>query len=108
MAKQYPIYVDQINNTYASGGKQWGIRDHAINRTMIGTSSRNSFDFVKTETSVSEDPATGRKHYSFRIDDELVRSAEYDPKTKIMKMTKYDAEGVGTTYYDNTPTKAVA
>ena len=108
MAKQYPIYVDQINDTYASGGKQWGIRDHAINRTMIGTSSRNSFDFVKTETSVSTDPATGKKLYKFLVDDELVRSAMYDPKTKIMKMTKYNAEGMGVDYYDNTPTKAVA
>jgi hypothetical protein len=102
MAKQYPIWVDQTNNSY-NNPKSYGIRDYAINNTMIGTSSKNSFDFVKTETQVTEDPATGRKHYSFRVDDELVRTAEYDPKTKIMKMTKYDAEGVGTVYYDNTP-----
>jgi hypothetical protein len=103
MAKQYPIYVEQTNNSYSNGGKSYGVKDYAINYTKIGTSSRNSFDFIKTETSVTEDPATGRKHYSFRIDDQLVRSAEYDPKTKIMKMTMFDAEGVGTTYYDNTP-----
>ena len=88
MAKSYPIWVDQTNNSY-NNDKSYGIKDYAINNTMIGTSKANSFDFVKTETSVTEDPATGRKHYSFRIDDQLVRSAEYDPKTKIMKMTSY-------------------
>ena len=107
MAKQYPIWVDQTNNSY-NNSKSYGIRDYAINHTMIGTSSKNSFDFVKTETQVMEDPATGKKLYKFLVDDELVRSATYDPKTKIMKMTKYNAEGMGVNYYDNTPTKAVA
>ena len=107
MAKQYPIWVDQVNNTYNSN-KSYGVRDYAINNTMIGTSARNSFDFVKTETSVSTDEATGKKLYKFYVDEELVRSAIYDPKTKIMKMTKYNAEGMGVDYYDNTPTKAVA
>lgn len=102
MAKSYPIWVDQTNNAY-NNSKSYGVKDYAINYTMIGTSKANSFDFVKTETQVTEDPATGRKHYSFRVDDELVRSAEYDPKTKIMKMTKYNADGMGVTYYDNTP-----
>ena len=102
MAKSYPIWVDQTNNSYNSS-KSYGIGDYAINYTQIGTSAKNSFDFVKTETSVNTDEATGRKHYSFRVDGELVRSAEYDPKTKIMKMTKYDAKGMGVNYYDNTP-----
>ena len=109
MAKSYPIWVDQTNNSY-NNDKSYGIKDYVINNTMTGTSKANSFDFVKTETQVSTDEATGKKLYKFLVDDELVRSAIYDPKTKIMKMTKYDAEGVGTTYYDNTfqQTKAVA
>ena len=108
MAKQYPIYVEQYNNAYSNGGKSYGIKEFATNNTMIGTSKANSFDFVKTETSVSTDPATGKKLYKFLVDDELIRSAEYDPKTKIMIMKKYDEDGVPTTYYNNTPTKAVA
>ena len=106
MAKSYPIWVDQTNNAY-NNSKSYGVKDYAINYTMIGTSKANSFDFVKTETQVSTDEATGKKLYKFLVDDELVRSAIYDPKTKIMKMTKYNAEGMGVDYYDNTP-KAVA
>ena len=108
MSKQYPIYVEQYNNAYSNGGKSYGVKEFATNNTMIGTSKANSFDFVKTETYVSTDPATGKKLYKFLVDDELVRSAIYEPKTKIMKMTKYNAEGMGVDYYDNTPTKAVA
>ena len=94
--RQYPIWVDMNNNSYNSS-KSFGINDYAIQRVAIGTSSRNSFDFVKIEMSVhntyesNKDNANLRenqnlKTYSLRIDGELIKQAVYNLKTKEMKL----------------------
>ena len=84
--KSYPIWVDMNNNSYNSS-KSYGIRDYAIQHVMIGTSRSNSFDFVKIELSV-QDVTDNNNHkvYSLRIDNELIKKAHYDTKTKKMEI----------------------
>ena len=81
--RQYPIWVDMVNNSYNSS-KSYGVNDYNIQNVMIGTSSRNSFDFVKLEMSVQD--SDNKKTYSLRVDDELIKKAVYNLKTKKMEL----------------------
>jgi len=81
--RQYPIWVDMVNNSYNSS-KSYGVNDYNIQNVMIGTSSRNSFDFCKIEMSVAD--IDGKKVYNLRVDNELIKSALYDTKTKKMEL----------------------
>ena len=82
--RQYPIWVDMVNNSYNSS-KSYGVNDYNIQNVMIGTSSKNSFDFVKIEMSVFEPVEDDNlKTYSLRVDDKLIKKAEYNLKTKEM------------------------
>ena len=80
--RQYPIWLDMVNNSYNSS-KSYGIKDYATQHVKIGTSSRNSFDFVKIEMSVQD--SDNKKTYSLRVDDELIKQAHYNLKTKEME-----------------------
>ena len=82
--RQYPIWVDMNNNSYNSS-KSYGIRDYAIQHVMIGTSKANSFDFVKIELSV-QDNDNNNKTYQLRVDNELIKEAHYNTKTKKMEL----------------------
>ena len=81
--RQYPIWVDMVNNSYNSS-KSYGVNDYNIQNVMIGTSSRNSFDFVKIEMSVRQDGNS--INYDLRVDNELIKKAHYDTKTKKMEL----------------------
>ena len=82
--RQYPIWVGMVNNSYNSS-KSYGVNDYNIQNVMIGTSSKNSFDFVKIEMSVFEPVEDDNlKTYSLRVDDKLIKKAEYNLKTKEM------------------------
>ena len=81
--RQYPIWVDMVNNSYNSS-KSYGVNDYNIQNVMIGTSSRNSFDFAKIEMSVRDNDNI--KTYELRVDDKLVKKANYNLKTKQMEL----------------------
>ena len=83
--RQYPIWVDMVNNSYNSS-KSYGVNDYNIQYVKIGTSRANSFDFVKIEMSVQTDEKNLTKTYSLRVDDELIRQAHYNLKTKEMEL----------------------
>ena len=90
--RQYPIWVDMVNNSYNSS-KSYGVNDYAIQHVAIGTSSKNSFDFVKIEMSVQDNDKDGgyneptlTKTYSLRVDGELIKKAVYNLKTKKMEI----------------------
>ena len=90
--RQYPIWVDMVNNSYNSS-KSYGVNDYNIQNVMIGTSSRNSFDFVKLEMGVQDNDKDGgyneptlTKTYSLRVDGELIKKAVYNLKTKKMEI----------------------
>ena len=82
---QYPIWVDMNNNSYNSN-KSYGIRDYAIQHVNVGTSRANSFDFVKIEMSVQTDEKNLTKTYQLRVDNELIKEAHYNLKTKKMEL----------------------
>ena len=94
--RQYPIWVDMINNSYNSS-KSYGVNDYNIQHVKVGTSSRNSFDFVKIEMSVQTDEKNLTKTYSLRVDDELIKQAHYNLKTK-----KATIEDLGLSYFSKT------
>tara|TARA_Y100000310_G_scaffold228934_1_gene231279 strand:+ start:1847 stop:2242 length:396 start_codon:yes stop_codon:yes gene_type:complete len=81
--RQYPIWVDMINNSYNSS-KSYGVNDYNIQNVKIGTSSRNSFDFVKLEIGVANEYL--KKTYSLYVDGELIKQAVYNTKTKKMEL----------------------
>ena len=83
--RQYPIWVDMVNNSYNSS-KSYGVNDYNIQNVMVGTSRANSFDFVKIEMSVQTDEKNLIKTYSLRVDDELIKQAHYNLKTKKMEL----------------------
>ena len=72
--RQYPIWVDMVNNSYNSS-KSYGVNDYNIQNVMIGTSRVNSFDFVKIEMSVRDNDNI--KTYELRVDDKLVKKAKW-------------------------------
>ena len=83
MARQYPIWVDMVNNSYNSS-KSYGVKDFAIQHIKIGTCSRNSFDFAKLELGVAD--SDNKKTYSLYVDGELIKQAVYNLKTKEMEL----------------------
>ena len=80
--RQYPIWVDMVNNSYNSS-KSYGVSDYNIQNVKIGTSSRNSFDFAKIEMGVADND--NKKTYSLYVDNVLIKKAVYNLKTKEME-----------------------
>ena len=92
MVRQYPIWVNMNNNSYNSN-KSYGIKDYAIQHVMVGTSSRNSYDFAKIEMGVTDTNEDGTYNepktittFSLYVDDELIKQAHYNLKTKKMEL----------------------
>ena len=88
--RQYPIWVDMVNNSYNSS-KSYGVSDYNIQHVKVGTSSRNSFDFAKIEMGVVDTDKDGgyneptlTKTFSLLVDNELIKKAVYNLKTKEM------------------------
>ena len=92
--RQYPIWVDMVNNSYNSS-KSYGVKDFTIQHIKIGTSSRNSYDFAKLELGVAD--SDNKKNYSLYVDGELIKKAVYNLKTK-----KATIEDLGLSYFSKT------
>ena len=82
--RQYPIWVDMVNNSYNSS-KSYGVNDYNIQNVKIGTSSRNSFNFGKIEMGVVNDDSNNKNTYSLYVDNVLIKKAVYNLKTKEME-----------------------
>ena len=82
--RQYPIWVDMVNNSYNSS-KSYGVNDYNIQNVKIGTSSRNSFDFAKIEMGVVNADNNNKKTYTLFVDNVLIKKAVYNSKTKEME-----------------------
>ena len=80
--KQYPIWND-INACIYKSGKSYGIRNDGVNQIKIGTSSRNSWDFVKTRVTHKEHE-DGTRTYHFYIDDVLYKKATLNKKKEMI------------------------
>ena len=85
--RQYPIWVDTHNPSYANQfSKSMGVKNSSSSDIKIGTSAKNSYDFVKTriEHKLEDD---GSRVYNFYVDNELMKSAFYNGRDKIAKMS---------------------
>ena len=82
--RQYPIWVDMVNNSYNSS-KSYGVNDYNIQNVKIGTSSRNSFNFGKIEMGVVNDDSNNKNTYSLYVDNVLIKKAVYNLITKEME-----------------------
>ena len=90
--RQYPIWVDMVNNSYNSS-KSYGVSDYNIQHVKVGTSSRNSYHFAKIEMGVVDTNEDGTynepksiKTYSLYVDNVLIKKATYNIKTKETKV----------------------
>ena len=80
--KQYPIWIDTHNPNYANQfSKSMGVKNSSSSNIKIGTSSKNSYDFLKTRIETAE-ANHGSRVYNFFVDDKLVKSAFYNAKLK--------------------------
>tara|TARA_R100000963_G_C4544032_1_gene39876 strand:+ start:159 stop:479 length:321 start_codon:yes stop_codon:yes gene_type:complete len=83
--KQYPIWNDVHTPDYSNQfSKSFGCRTASTNNIKIGTSSKNSFDFLKTEIKTIK-LDNGTIDYVFYVDNKVVKQANYNPKNKKMK-----------------------
>ena len=85
--KQYPIWIDTHNPNYANQFcKSMGVKTSSSSNINIGTSAKNSYEFVKTriEHKLEDD---GSRIYNFYVDNELMKSAFYNGRDKIAKMS---------------------
>ena len=81
--RQYPIWVDMVNNSYNSS-KSYGVNDYNIQHVKVGTSSRNSYHFAKIEMGVTD--KDNIKTFSLYVDNVLIKKATYNIKTKETKL----------------------
>jgi hypothetical protein len=72
--RQYPIWNNTTSNAYKNSDRSHGANDYTKTAVVVGTSSRNSFDFVSHETRVFTDPE-GNKTFEFLIDGKVFKKA---------------------------------
>jgi len=83
--KQYPIWNEVHTPDYSNQfSKSFGCRTSSTNNIKIGTSSKNSFDFLKTEIKTIK-LDNGTIDYVFYVDNKVVKQANYNPKNKKME-----------------------
>ena len=85
--RQYPIWIDTHNPSYANQfSKSMGVKNSSSSDIKIGTSAKNSYEFVKTRIEHKQ-ADNGSRVYNFFVDDELMKSAFYNGKSKDKKMS---------------------
>ena len=85
--KQYPIWIDTHNPNYANQfSKSMGVKNSSSSNIKIGTSAKNSYDFLNTRIEHKQ-ADNGSRVYNFFVDDELIKSAFYNGKAKDKKMS---------------------
>jgi len=71
--RQYPIW-NIITACIYKGGKSYGVKDKGEVEVRIGTSSRNSYTFLK-HTTTHRQLENGDREYRFYIDGKCIRRA---------------------------------
>ena len=70
--KQYPIWIDTHNPNYANQySKSMGVKNSSSSNIKIGTSAKNSYDFLNTRIEHKQ-ADNGSRVYNFFVDDELI------------------------------------
>ena len=95
--KQFNIYNRVHAPDYANtGAKSFGSNSFTTTEVVVGTSSRNSHEFLKHETKkiVNDD---GTMTFEFWLDDALIKECVYDIKQKkIISNTTLDSTRITT------------
>ena len=80
MSRQYPIW-NNVGGTAYAGNKSYGVRGHDSGDVVVGTSSKNSHEFVSHSLDVDllDD---GSRQFSFFVDGDLVKRAVMRPGAK--------------------------
>ena len=91
--RQYPIWVDTHNTSYANQfSKSMGVKNSSSSSIKIGTSAKNSYEFLNTRIEHKQ-ADNGSRVYNFFVDDKLVKSAFYNDKLKDkMKIVYSEAD----------------
>ena len=80
--RQYPIWIDTHNPSYANQfSKSMGVKNSSSSSIKIGTSAKNSYDFLNTRIETAK-ANNGSRVYNFFVDDKLIKSAFYNDKLK--------------------------
>ena len=99
--KQYPIWIDTHNPSYANQfSKSMGVKNSSSSNIKIGTSAKNSYEFVKTRIEHKQ-ADNGSRVYNFFVDDELMKSAFYlDKKMSLVYSPKDREDELKSRYFD--------
>lgn len=73
MGRQYPIWNVIDNDSYVTD-KSYGIREVGVTLVKVGTSSRNSHQFVRTMVSTTKND-NGDRVFRFFVDGVLIKKA---------------------------------
>ena len=78
--RQYPIWNDVTACIYKAS-KSYGVRETGDVTVRIGTSSRNSHEFVR-HTTTHRELLDGTREYRFYVDGVCIRRATLPPNSK--------------------------
>ena len=84
MSRQYPVWNIVDGNDYA-GDKSYGVRGYDSVDVVVGTSSKNSHEFVSPSLDVDllDD---GSRQFSFMVDGDLIKRAVMRPGAKEIEI----------------------
>ena len=80
----YPIW-NQVQACIYKSDKSYGVRNEGVVNVKVGTSRTYSYDFVKHVTTV-KDIDKHIKEYRFYVDNNLIKQATFNTKTKEFKI----------------------
>jgi len=84
MAKMYPIW-NIIDSCIYKASKSYGVRSDGLVSVKVGTSSKNSHDFLDHKVTHRE-LANGIREYRFRVDGVLIKKALVDKSGKYTEV----------------------
>lgn len=84
MSRAYPIWNEVTSCVYGSS-KSYGVRERGEVSVKVGTSKKNSFDFVNHRTT-AKDIGNNTMEYRFYVDDVLIKRAQFNTKTKDFQL----------------------
>jgi hypothetical protein len=99
MSRQYPIW-NQVDACIYQSSKSWGAKQASCVQVKVGTSSRNSFDFVQHSTTCRT-LDNGDKEFRFYVDGKCIKRCLVTKKDKKFKK-------LGTRIINKTKREAVA
>jgi hypothetical protein len=81
---EYPIWND-VNAPDYKGQKSYGSRNYTQTTVLVGSSSKNSFNFLSHETTVSIDE-NGNRLFQFILDGKLVKEGYLEKGSHELKI----------------------